>query len=128
MKMNRQIFDPEETGLRKMLKDWEELTLRCVWSFGEEGATSGDVWKAVNETLSESDRSISRASICFFLDDMVELGVLGYTMETGKGGWHRRYAPFLDERGYIKHVIKTNLESMLRDFPTETREALKDNF
>ena len=126
MKMNRQVFDPSETGLMKTLNDWEEHALRHVWESGEDGATSGDVWRAVNEILSEHGGSISRASIIFLLDDMVELDVLGYKTESGKGGMHRRYTPRLNENGYIKHVIKTNLESMIRDFPTETSEALRN--
>jgi hypothetical protein len=32
----------------------------------------------------------------------------------------------LDERGYKKFVLKTVVESLMRDFPEETREALKD--
>ena len=118
--MNRQIFSPDEPGIRKTLKEWEELALRHVWDSGEGGASSSEVWRAVNVTLSKS-----RASIFFFLEDMVELSILGYTMESGKGGWHRRYTPHLDERGYIKHMIKSNLESALRDFPEEATEIIK---
>jgi len=36
---------------------------------------------------------MSRASIIFFLDDMVEAGLIGYTDKTGKGGHHRVYQP-----------------------------------
>ena len=71
-------FDPAESGLRKTLKDYQELALRYIWSVGEEGATSGQACEYVNEQLAKVNRSISRASIIFFLDAMVELGVLGY--------------------------------------------------
>ena len=30
------------------------------------------------------------------------------------------YYPFLDEEGYVKYLIKTMVESMMRDFPEET--------
>jgi hypothetical protein len=31
----------------------------------------------------------------------------------------------MDERGYNQYVLKTIIESMMRDFPEETCEALK---
>jgi predicted transcriptional regulator len=73
-----------------------------------------------------SDKSISRASVIFFLNRMVDQGVLDYRSATGKGGHHRVYFPILDERGYKKHLLKIVVESLKRDFPAETREALKD--
>jgi hypothetical protein len=32
----------------------------------------------------------------------------------------------MDERGYKKHLLRTVVESLMKDFPAETREALKD--
>ena len=57
---------------------------------------------------------------------MVELGVVGFKTKTGKGGKHRIYMTLLDERGYIKFIIKTNLKSALRDFYAETKEILNN--
>ena len=118
-------FDPIKHGLRKTLKEYEEIGLRYIWTQGEKGAGSGKTWKAVNEALGP-DKSISRASVIFFLNRMVDQGVLDYRSVTGKGGHHRVYFPIMDERGYKKHLLKTVVESLMRDFPTETREALKD--
>ena len=117
-------FDSTESGLRKTLKEYEEIALRFVWSVGEEGATSGQVWAHVNEQLAEKGESRSRAAVLFFLDRMVEWGVLGYKMTTGKGGKYRIYIPKLDERGYRKFMLRVVIESMMRDFPEETREVL----
>jgi len=58
-------FDPSKTGLRKTLREYEELALRYVWETGDEGAGSGSTWRAVNERLEEG-KTISRASIIFF--------------------------------------------------------------
>jgi predicted transcriptional regulator len=118
-------FDPSKHGLRKTLKEYEEIALRYVWSVGDKGVGSGKTWKAVNEALGP-DKSMSRASVIFFLNRMVEQRVLGYTTATGKGGHHRVYSPILDERGYKKYVLKTMIESMMKDFPEETRKALKE--
>jgi len=32
----------------------------------------------------------------------------------------------MDERGYKKHLLKTVVESLMRDFPEETMEALNE--
>ena len=118
-------FDPNGHGLRKTLKEYEETGLRYVWSQGEKGVGSGKTWKAVNEALGP-DKSISRASVIFFLNRMVDQGVLDYRTATGKGGHHRVYYPIMDERGYKKHLLRTVVESLMRDFPEETKEALNE--
>ena len=86
---------------------------------------SGKAWAITNETLGP-DKIISRASVIFFLNRMVDQGVLGYRSRTGKGGHHRVYYTLLDEKAYKKHLLKTIVESLMRDFPEETREALDE--
>jgi predicted transcriptional regulator len=118
-------FDHEKEGLGKTLKKYEEVALRYVWSMGEEGVGSGKTWTITNERL-EQGKTVSRASVIFFLNRMVDQGVLNYRTATGKGGHHRVYYPVLDEKAYKKHILKTIVESLLRDFPEETREALEE--
>ena len=118
-------FDPSQPGLRKTLREWEELALRYVWSVGEEGAGSGLIWKEVNEKLKPGG-SISRASVIVFMNRLVDQGVLDYREGTGRGGVHKIYYPLMDEEGYVKYIIKTIVESMMRDFPEETREVLEE--
>ena len=117
-------FNPAETGLRKTLREYEEIALRYIWSLGEEGAGSGKAWAHVNKELS-GGKSISRASIIFYLNRMVDEGVLGYRDATGKGGHHRIYITKLDESGYKKYIVRTLLESVTKDYPKETKEVLQ---
>ena len=117
-------FDPSQPGLRKNLREWEELALRHIWSVGEKGASSGPIWKNVNEQL-EPGKSISRASIIIIMNRLVDQGVLDYREGTGKGGHHKIYYPLMDEEGYKKYVLKTIIESMMRDFPDETKEVIQ---
>ena len=35
-------FNPAETGLRKTLKEYEEIALRYIWSLGDEGTGPGN--------------------------------------------------------------------------------------
>jgi len=116
-------FDHEKEGLRKTLKEYEEAALKHVWSTGEEGVGSGKTWAITNERL-EPGKTVSRASVIFFLNRMVDQGVLSYRTATGKGGHHRVYYSVLDEKAYKKHILTTIVESLMRDFPDETREAL----
>ena len=118
-------FDPSKPGLRKTLRGYEELALRYVWSVGEPGAGSGIIWKNVNEQLGPEE-SISRASIIIIMNRLVDQGVLGYREGTGKGGHHKIYVPLMDEKGYVKYLLKTMVESMIKDFPEETREVLEE--
>jgi predicted transcriptional regulator len=118
-------FDHSKDGLRKTLKEYEEVGLRYVWAQGDKGVNSGKTWEAVKKTLGP-EKTISRASVIFFLNRMVDQGVLDYRSATGKGGHHRVYFPVLDERGYKKHLLKTVVESLMRDFPEETKEALNE--
>lgn len=120
------MFDPAGVGLGKVLRDYQVEALRVVWARGEGGVSSREAWLRVNEAL-HGDKTISRASIINFLNAMVDEGVLGYRETTGKGGYRRIYSPRLDERGFKKYVAKTVIESLLRDFPEETREAIEES-
>jgi predicted transcriptional regulator len=118
-------FDPSQDGLRKTLKEYEELALRYTWEIGEEGASSGLIWKVVNEKLKPGG-SISRVSIIFAMNRFVDQGVLGFRDGTGKGGHHKIYYPLMDEEGYVVYLLKTMVESMRRDFPEETKDIVRE--
>jgi len=118
------IFNPAESGLRKTLKEYEAVALRYIWTIDDEGAVSAATTAVVNEKLAPA--TISRASIIFFLNRLVVQGVLGFWDGTGKGGHHKIYFPLMDEKGYKKHLLKTIIDSMMRDFPEETQEAIKE--
>jgi len=115
-------FDPSREGLSKVLKDYQELAMRFVWG-SDSGATSKEVWLGVNKGL--EGRTVSRASVINFLNAMVDEGVLGYEEESGKGGYHRVYKLGLDEAGFRKHIARTVILSLMRDFPEETREVVE---
>ena len=119
------LIDPSKNGLRKTLKEYEELALRYTWETGKEGAKSGPACSVVNERLGEG-KTISRASIILFLNKMVDQGVLTWKEATGKGGHHKIYIGKLDETEYIKNILRTVIESMMEDFPKESQDVLKE--
>ena len=117
-------IDTSNEGLAMVLKDYQEVALYYLWRLDGEGASSRDVWMQVNEDL-QGKRTISRASIINFLNSMVDEGVLNYTETTGKGGHRRIYSAKYNEAEFKEYVAKVVLNNLLRDFPEETRRALK---
>ena len=116
-------FDPSATGLYKVFKDYQVEAMRFIWANGDEGVTSRIVHREVNEKLA-GGKSISRASIINFLNDMVDEGFLDYVEESGKGGYHRVYSPRMDEIGFRKALAKSVIDSLMIDFPKETQETI----
>ena len=117
------IFNPAGDGLLKVFRDYQKEALRFIWERNDEGAISREVWSRVNERL--VGKTISRASIINFLNAMVDEGVLDYNERTGKGGYHRVYRPKLNETSFKQYVAQTVISSLMKDFPSETKEALK---
>ena len=120
--MNRNLeFNTGESGLRAVLKDYQEHALRAIWK-----SSIGLGSKAVNDKVNAelTPNTISRASIINFLESMREMGVLKGEDRTGKGGHHWIYSPAMTEAEFKQFIAKTILENLMRDFPEETRKAL----
>ena len=96
-----------------------------MWKVGEVEAGSGTIWKNVDERLGPGE-SISRTSILFFMNGLVERGVLSFRDGTGKGGPHKIYYPLMDEKEFVSNLVRTMVESMMKEFPEEVKEVLKD--
>jgi hypothetical protein len=116
------VIDPSKKGLEKVLRDYQIEALNIIWNGDNNGMTSREVYQAVNRSL--GNKTISRASIINFLNDMVDENVLKYEEETCKGGTRRKYFTGLDETGFKKHVAKVVFKSLMRDFPVQTKEAV----
>jgi len=115
-------YDTIESGLRAVLKDYQELALRTIWATSE-GLGSKAVWDRVNAELKPN--AISRASVINFLESMRKIGVLKGVEKTGKGGHRWIYSPAMNEAEFKEFVAKTILGSLMRDFPKETMTAIK---
>jgi len=116
-------FNPQNKGLAKVFKDYQEEAVKFIWEVGDRGTISREAWIKVNERL--VGKTISRASIINFLNAMVDEGVLDYDERTGKGGYHRVYRPKLDESSFKRHMAQIMVSSLMKDYPKETREVIK---
>jgi len=119
------IIDPSKKGLEKVLRDYQIEVLKIIWGNTGEGLTSREVYEAVNGRL--GGRGISRASIINFLNAMCDEGVLDFEEETCKGGMRRKYSKGLDESGFKRYIASTVLESLIKDFPDQTVEAIRSS-
>ncbi len=110
-------FDTSEKGLLTLFKPYQAALMEHIWklnSSGRTGITSGQAY----EFLKVHPDSKSRASVIFFLNDMVEEGILGYEEKTGKGGYHRVYYPKMNRKQFANHVVETITRKLVEVFPS----------
>ena len=119
--MNRIEYDTSESGLRAVLKDYQEISMRAIW-MSPTGLGSKAVMDRVNAELNPN--TISRASVINFLEAMRGMGVLKGVDITGRGGHRWVYSPAMTEAGFKIFIAETILGNLKRDFPEETRRAL----
>lgn len=119
------VFDTGKIGLETAMKDYQVISMRYLWEIGEEGANSRQIWGHVREKLMEKGSSISRASIIFFMNGMVDRGALTFKSRSGKCGYHRVYSPVHDEKGFKEYLAQEVIGKLLREFPEEASKALK---
>ena len=120
------VMDPSKSGLEKVLRDYQVEALRIVWNNDGGGVTSREAYLHVNRELG-GVKTISRASIINFLNSMCDEGVLNYEEETCKGGMRRKYSPEQDEDEFKKYIARSVFDSLLKDFPKQTIEALRES-
>ncbi len=109
-------FDTSEKGLLTLFKPYQAALLEHIWELNNPrrtGITTGQAYKFLQD---HPDRK-SRTSVTFFLDNMVEDGVLDYEEESGKGGYHRVYYPKMSRKQFAKHVVETITDKLNEVFP-----------
>jgi predicted transcriptional regulator len=110
------IFDTSEKGLLTLFKPYQAALLEHIWELNNPertGVMSGQAY----EFLKDHPDSKSRAAVIFFLNDMVEKGVVEYEERTGKGGHHRVYYPKMDRAQFAQYMIKTITDKLKEVFP-----------
>jgi len=111
------IFDTSGEGLLTLFKPYQAALLEHIWELNNTvrvGVTSGQA----HEFLKDHPDSRSRASVIFFLNDMVEEEVLDCEERSGKGGYHRVYYLKMDRERFANHAVKTITEKLRESFPS----------
>ena len=115
-------LDTAKQGINAVWKDYEAEAITFLLERGEEGSGSGNVFSHVLFKLSELGKTISRASIIFFLNRLVDDGLASYTTRTGKGGHHRVYSLIDRTRtAFDASVIDKFLYKLWEIFPESDR-------
>jgi len=110
------IFDTSEKGLLTIFKPYRAALMDYIWELNNPertGVKSGQAY----EFLKDNPDSKSRASYIFFLNDMVEEGILEYEEQSGKGGYHRVYYPKMNREQFARHVVETITSKLREVFP-----------
>lgn len=83
--------------------------------------TSGDLHlfavKHNIKTHPNMQRPVSRASVIFFLNKLVDDKLLTYTEVTGKGGWYRKYKMTFTREEFALTIIDLFLTKLQEVFP-----------
>ena len=111
-------FDTSKEGLHTLMKPYQAALMEHIWEINENertGIVSREAHQYLHDT-GDDELKMSRASAIFFLDDMVEEGVLEYETETGKGGHHRVYYPAMKPEQYKSYVTNSILDKLKEVF------------
>ena len=121
-------LDTAKHGINRVWKNYEDETISYLIDRGEEGSGSGDVFSHVLFKLSELGETISRASVIFFLNRLVDDGLATFVERSGKGGYHRVYS-LVDRtrKAFNDSVIDKFLYALWETFPHNEKiaEAIK---
>jgi predicted transcriptional regulator len=109
-------FDTSEKGLQTLFKPYQASLMEHIWKLNNPGRTGITSGEAHNYLQNQPDKK-SRASVIFFLNEMVEEGVLDYEERTGKGGYHRVYYPKMNREQFAQHVVNTISGKLKEVFP-----------
>ena len=115
-------LDTAKNGINAIWKNYEAESIRFLLERGEAGSGSGAVFDHVLFKLSEIGETISRASIIFFLNRLVDDGLATFKDRTGKGGHHKVYS-LIDKTGleFNTTVIDRFLFKLWEIFPANDR-------
>ena len=104
-------IDIKRTGLGMLFhQDWKIPLVEIIESgrFTETNPLrSRDAFINVNKILAEGGKSISRASVIFFLQDLEEAGWLASRKQSGRGGYHDVYWKKVSLNEFIDEKIRS---------------------
>ena len=110
-------FDTEKEGLQTLFRPYKVLLLEHIWELNRESRVGINSGQAYRYLLDKPERK-SRASVIFFLNDMVDEGILGYEEKSGKGGYHRVYYPKMDRKDFSVYVTELIKKKLSKVFPS----------
>jgi len=121
--VNKVKLDITKDGLNALFKPYQGMILEHIWALNNRGKfTVGS--REAHSYLAATPEKKSRAAVIFFLNDMVDEGVLDFDDRTGKGGHHRLYYPKMNRDEFADYAVRQVVGGLVRAFP-EGEMALK---
>ena len=111
-------LDTTKSGLDSLFKPYQGLLLEHIWELNEDEKVGVNSKRAHDYLLGTSEAK-SRASVIFFLNDLVDDGILDYDERTGKGGHHRVYYPKMNRVEFAEHTVKEIVGGVAKAFPED---------
>jgi len=103
-------LDTQKPGLHALLFPYKAALLQRLFEVTQahthrEAQGSGRLWTWLNENAERLGfKKMSRASVIFALNDMVDMGWLKWEDRTGKGGHHRIYSVAMEPEEFAAFV------------------------
>lgn len=88
-------------GSQALVTDYQKDIIKAIVS-SKETTSSGEMYKLLINLM--GDKAPSRASVIFFLNDLVDAKYANFKDGTGKGGHHRLYYTNLTSELFEKKV------------------------
>jgi len=104
-------FNPENTGLRTLFREWQITTLKLLWEAPHNRFSTKEIWTHVKD---QAENGVSRATVYHFLDSMADKGIIRYDMASGRGGMRVLFYSEFTEMEFRK-IISENLVQSVRN-------------
>ncbi len=117
-------LDTDKNGLPAIFKAWQVPLIEELFKRNPMISRQAHIFLKERDIVTGgtgSKVSVSRASVINFLNYLVDQELLNYTMETGKGGYHRIYTMTLTREAFNHRIIDLFLDTLRTAFPTEMR-------
>jgi predicted transcriptional regulator len=108
-------MDLTQTGLRMYYLDYQIEVLKQLWN-NPEGLTSLALHKKVNAYY-KGKKTISRASIIIFLNDLTDMNYVRGEKEKRRRGYAIRYKIIYTEDEFKQHLIDKTIKKLHEQFP-----------
>lgn len=118
-------LDTSKSGLHALLKPYKAALLQRLFEVTqydthEDAKGSGALWNWLNANAERLGfKKMSRVSVIFALNDMVDLGWLKWADRTGKGGHHRIYSVAKSPEEFEIHVADVILQKVAAIFKVD---------
>ena len=105
-------FNPDNTDLGTLFREWQIRTMKFLWDAPREKFTTKEIWCYVCE---DSEIKVSRATVYHFLDAMARRGIINYQTGTGRGGLRVLFYSEYNEEEFREMMAKNLIHSLERN-------------